>query len=365
MDNNINNIRISSEFEKYIQYNSENQKTTIGVAMSGGVDSSTVAYILKKQGYKIFGVTMKTFNDEDSDAKKVCDDLGIEHYVLDVRADFKEKVMDYFVDEYMSGRTPNPCMVCNRHIKFGRMLEFILEKGASFMATGHYTKLKNGALSVGDDGNKDQVYFLAQIKKERLANIIFPVGDLEKPKLREMAKELGVRVYSKKDSQEICFVKDGKLKEFLIENTKGKVIKPGNIVDKNGKILGKHEGFSFYTIGQRKGLGISTEEPLYVLEFDEMTNNIIVGSNEDLQKDKLIATNINLFLQPTLESLDNLECYAKTRSRDILHRCILKKKGDEFVVELIGNKVRAVTPGQGIVFYNDEGMVIAGGFIKK
>lgn len=363
MENDISNI--SREFEKYVQYSPNNQNITIGVAMSGGVDSSTVAYLLKKQGYKIFGVTMKTFNDEDSDAKKVCDDLGIEHYVLDVRKEFKEKVMDYFVDEYMKGRTPNPCMVCNRHIKFGKLLDFILDKGAAYMATGHYTKLKNGALSVGDDSNKDQVYFLAQIKKEKIKNIIFPVGDLEKPKLRELAKELGVRVYSKKDSQEICFVKDGKLKEFLIENSNSKALNSGNIVDKNGKILGKHEGFSFYTIGQRKGLGISNDSPLYVLEFDEKNNNIIVGTNEDLNKDKIIATDINLFLETSLESLDNLECFAKTRSRDILHKCILRKNGNDFIVELLGNKVRAVTPGQGIVFYNDEGSVIAGGFIKK
>ncbi|MDO4690119.1 MAG: tRNA 2-thiouridine(34) synthase MnmA [Fusobacterium sp.] len=359
------NKNISLEFKKYVKFNPENQNKVIGVAMSGGVDSSTVAYILKEQGYKIFGVTMKTFNDEDSDAKKVCEDLGIEHYVLDVRDDFKEKVMNYFINEYMNGRTPNPCMVCNRHIKFGKLLDFILDKGASYMATGHYTKLKNGALTAGDDGNKDQVYFLAQVKKEKLKNIIFPVGDLEKPKLRELAKELGVRVYSKKDSQEICFVKDGKLKEFLIENSKGTAIKKGNIIDKNGKVLGQHEGFSFYTIGQRKGLRIATDKPLYVLEFDVKTNSIIVGSNEDLNKDELIATNINLFLQTNIESLDNLECFVKTRSRDILHKCILKKSGEDFIVKLIDNTVRAVTPGQGIVFYNNEGSVIAGGFIKK
>lgn len=360
--NNTENI--GAEFKKYVKFNHENTKKTIGVAMSGGVDSSTVAYILKKQGYNIFGVTMKTFNDEDSDAKKVCDDLGIEHYVLDVRNEFKEKVMDYFVNEYMNGRTPNPCMVCNRHIKFGKMLDFILEKGADFMATGHYTKLKNGFLSVGDDGNKDQVYFLSQVKKEKLKYIMFPVGDLEKPRLREMAKELGVRVYSKKDSQEICFVNDGKLKEFLVEHTNGDAYKKGNIVDNNGNILGKHNGFAFYTIGQRKGLGISSEEPLYVLEFDKKNNNIIVGTNEDLLKDRLIATNVNLFLVSNLDELDGLECFAKTRSRDILHKCILKKGGNNFIVDFIENKVRAVTPGQGIVFYDKTGSVIAGGFIK-
>lgn len=356
---------ITPEFEKYLKFNSNNKNIKIGVAMSGGVDSSTVAYLLKQQGYDIFGVTMKTFKDEDSDAKKVCDDLGIEHYVLDLRDEFRERVMNYFVNEYMNGRTPNPCIVCNRYIKFGKMLDFILSKGANFMATGHYTKLKNGLLSVGDDSNKDQVYFLSQIRKDRLSRIIFPVGDLEKSKLRELAEQLGVRVYSKKDSQEICFVEDGKLKEFLIENTKGKVETPGNIVDKNGNTLGRHRGFSFYTIGQRKGLGISSEEPLYVLAFDRETNNIIVGENEDLFKDELTATRLNLFLVDSLESLDNLECFAKTRSRDILHRCLLKKVGDNFQVKFINNKVRAITPGQGIVFYNDDGNVIAGGFIER
>ncbi|WP_338972389.1 tRNA 2-thiouridine(34) synthase MnmA [Fusobacterium nucleatum] len=356
---------IAPEFKKYLKFDSNNSNIRVGVAMSGGVDSSTVAYLLKQQGYDIFGVTMKTFKDEDSDAKKVCDDLGIEHYVLDVRDEFKEKVMDYFVNEYMNGRTPNPCMVCNRHIKFGKMLDFILSKGANFMATGHYTKLKNGLLSVGDDSNKDQVYFLSQIEKDRLSKIIFPVGDLEKTKLRELAEQLGVRVYSKKDSQEICFVDDGKLKQFLIENTKGEAEKTGNIVDKNGNILGKHKGFSFYTIGQRKGLGISSEEPLYVLAFDRETNNIIVGKNEDLFKDELIATRLNLFSVSSLDDLDKLECFAKTRSRDILHKCLLKKDGDNFQVKFIDNKVRAITPGQGIVFYNNEGNVIAGGFIEK
>ena len=349
---------VAPEFKNYVEFDSSKKDIKVGVAMSGGVDSSTVAYLLKQQGYDIFGVTMKTFNDEDSDAKKVCDDLGIKHYVLDVRDEFKKKVVDYFVNEYMNGRTPNPCMVCNRHIKFGKMLDFILSKGASFMATGHYTKLKNGLLSVGDDSNKDQVYFLSQIQKDRLNKIIFPVGDLEKSKLRKLAEQLGVRVYSKKDSQEICFVDDGKLKEFLIENTKGEA-------EKNGNILGKHKGFSFYTIGQRKGLGISSEEPLYVLAFDRERNNIIVGKNEDLFKDELIATRLNLFSVSSLESLDNLECFAKTRSRDILHKCLLKKDGDNFQVKFIDNKVRAITPGQGIVFYNDEGNVIAGGFIER
>lgn len=356
---------MNKEFAKYLEYKKENEKIKIGVAMSGGVDSSAVAYILKKQGYDIFGVTMRTFGSEDEDAKKVCNDLGIEHYVLDLREEFEEEVINYFVEEYNSGRTPNPCVVCNRHIKFGKLLEFIISKGANYMATGHYTKLKSGYLSVGDDNNKDQVYFLSQVKKENLKYIIFPVGDLEKPKLRELAKELGVRVYSKKDSQEICFVDDGKLKEFLVERTNGKIYKKGNIVDTEGNILGKHNGIAFYTIGQRKGLGISSDKPLYVLELDSKKNQVIVGENENLLKDKLKAVNINLFMVDEIEELNGIECLVKTRSRDSLHRCKLQVEDDYVLVNLSENKVRAVTPGQAIVFYKDDGKVIAGGFISE
>ena len=347
-----------------MEYQEENTKIRVGIALSGGVDSSTVAYLLKKQGYDIFGVTMRTCHEEDADAKKVCQDLGIEHHVLDLREDFAEKVMDYFVEEYMQGRTPNPCMVCNRHIKFGKLLDFILEQGAQYMATGHYTKLVDGHLSVGDDDSKDQVYFLSQVPKEKLKKIIFPVGELEKKQVRELAKELGVRVYAKKDSQEICFVEDGKLKEFLIEKTKGKVYNKGNIVDRSGKILGKHNGLSFYTIGQRKGLRISSESPLYVIALNSERNEIIVGSNEDLMREELVAERCNLFLVEKLEELHNMDCYAKTRSRDTLHACHLEVVGTELIVHLINNKVRAVTPGQGVVFYNERGQVIAGGFIK-
>ena len=248
------------EFDKYVTYDEKNKNIKIAVAMSGGVDSSTVAYILKKQGYDLIGITMRTCNPEDEDAKKVCEDLGIPHYVLDATKEFKTKVMDYFIEEYLQGKTPNPCMVCNKHIKFGMLIDFARSKGADFMATGHYTQLKDGVLSMGDDPNKDQVYFLSQINKENLKYLMFPIGDLEKPKVRELAEQLGVRVYAKKDSQEICFVEDGKLKEFLLENTKGRAGKKGNIVTTDGKVLGKHNGLAFYTIGQRKGLGISQEK---------------------------------------------------------------------------------------------------------
>ena len=312
-------MKIKKEFEKYITYDEKNKNIKVAVAMSGGVDSSTVAYILKKQGYDLIGVTMRTCTPEDEDAKKVCEDLGIPHYVLDATKEFKKTVIDYFVNEYMHGKTPNPCMVCNRHIKFGMLIDFARSKGADFMATGHYTQLKDGSLAMGDDPNKDQVYFLSQMKKENLKYVMFPIGDLEKPKVRELAEFLGVRVYAKKDSQEICFVEDGKLKEFLLEKTSGRVAKKGNIVTTDGKVLGKHNGLSFYTIGQRKGLGIASDKPLYVIKLDSKTNSVIVGDNEMLFKEELLAKDINLISLKTLEELNGLVCWAKTRSRDKLH----------------------------------------------
>lgn len=358
----MNNI--STEFSKYLEYDENNKNITVAVAMSGGVDSSTVAYLLKKQGYNIFGVTMKTCKPEDEDAKKVCDDLGIPYYLLDVTKEFKEKVMDYFVDEYMHGKTPNPCMICNRYIKLGLLIDFARSKGADFMATGHYTQLKDGILSMGDDAGKDQVYFLSQMKKENLQYLKFPIGDLEKPKVRELAQLLNVRVYAKKDSQEICFVEDGKLPEFLMEMSRGKAGKPGNIVDTDGKVLGKHKGLAFYTIGQRKGLGIALEKPVYVVELDSKRNCVVVGSNDMLFKDRLTAEKINLISVDKIEDLEGLECWAKTRSRDQLHKCRLSLLDkDKIEVHFTEEKVRAVTPGQGVVFYDQEKKVLGSGFI--
>ncbi len=355
---------LNKDFEKYLTYNENNKNIKIAVAMSGGVDSSTVAYILKKQGYDLIGITMRTCTPEDEDAKKVCEDLGIPHYVLDATKEFHSTVMNYFVDEYMNGRTPNPCMICNKHIKFGMLIDFAHSKGASLMATGHYTQLRDGILAMGDDPNKDQVYFLSQIKKENLKYLMFPIGDLEKPKVRELAEILGVRVYAKKDSQEICFVEDGKLKEFLLEKTKGKAGKKGDIVTIDGKVLGQHNGLSFYTIGQRKGLGISQEKPLYVIKLDGKTNSVIVGNNEMLFKDELEAKEINLISVNSYEDLDGIVCWAKTRSRDKLHKCVLKtlKKGN-LKVKFLEDKVRAVTPGQGVVFYDENKKVLGSGFI--
>ena len=256
-------------------------------------------------------------------------------------------------------------MVCNRHIKMGALIDFALEKGADFIATGHYSNIENGVLKVGNDLSKDQAYFLSQVNKEKLKYIVFPLGKIEKTDVREIGKYLGVRVYAKKDSQEICFVEDGKLKEFLIEKTDGKIAKEGNIVDTNGKVLGKHMGLAFYTIGQRKGLGISSEKPIYVLKLDEETNSIIMGSNEELFKEYLTAEKINLLKVSKIEELEGMECFAKTRSRDKFHPCRISViSDDEIKVLFTQDKVRAVTPGQGVVLYDENYEVIGSGFIK-
>jgi len=366
----------------YLEYNKENEKYTVAVGMSGGVDSSVVAYLLKKQGYNVIGITMKHwsgFNEEKTaentktcctiddlyDAKRVCDDLGIPHYVVNLEQEFKQIVVDKFIEEYSNGRTPNPCMICNRNIKMGKLIEQALKMGADFIATGHYAKIVDGKLSMGDDLRKDQVYFLSQVREEFLKYLMFPVGDLEKTQVRELGKELGVRVFAKKDSQEVCFVEDGKLKEFLIDMTDGKISKSGNIVTTDGTILGQHQGIGFYTIGQRKGLGISYPTPLYIIKIDARKNEIIVGSNEELFKDSLVATDINLMGFNSIEELDGFECKAKTRSRDTLHPCKVKVLNDGFIkVIFTEDKVRAITPGQGLVLYSEKGEVLASGFIK-
>jgi len=370
-----------NNYKDFLEYSEENSKITVAVGMSGGVDSSTVAYLLKKQGYNLIGITMKHWSgmdeyakdsnsktccsiDDITDAKRVCDDLGIPHYVINLEEEFKNIVVEYFIKEYKEGRTPNPCMVCNRYIKLGKLIDFAKKLGAEKLATGHYAKIIEGCLGTGDDVLKDQVYFLSQVKKSYVDFLMFPVGNLEKSEVRFLAKELGVRTYAKRESQEICFVEDGKYKEFLDAMTNGEISKAGDIVLENGKIVGKHEGIASYTIGQRKGLGISYHKPLYVLKIDAKNNKIIVGDNEALFKNKIVGINLNLFTVDKVEDLDNLECYAKSRSRDKLHKGIIKVIASDKVLFTSEDMFRAVTPGQGLVFYTKEGKVIASSFIK-
>ena len=352
-------------------------KKVVAVGMSGGVDSSVTAYLLLKQGYDVIGITMKHWEgieeeikeksccsiEDVNDAKRVCDHLGIPHYTINMKAEFKEEVIDYFIDEYKAGRTPNPCVVCNRKIKLGKLLEFAKTVGADYLATGHYAVIKDGKLYAAMDNPKDQAYFLSQVKRENFQNIMFPLAEYSKDRVREIAKEAGIRVYDKKDSQEICFIENDDYKDFLIKMTDGKIAVKGDIVNEEGKVLGKHNGMSFYTIGQRKGIGIASPFPLYVLGVDAEKNRVIVGENEKLFKEAIKCKSINLIGADTIEELAGAELIVKCRSRDSYHRAVIKiAENDRIGAEFI-DKVRAVTPGQVAVFYRNDGLVMASGFI--
>ena len=279
------------------------------VAMSGGVDSSVAAALLKEQGYEVIGLTM-CFNLAESsgkkpsccglvgieDARRVAQKLGIRHYIVNLDKNFSRKVIHNFCQEYISGRTPNPCVRCNQFIKFGILFKKAVNLGAQFLATGHYAKIvkfKQGYfLKKAKDLKKDQSYFLYRLNQEQLKKVIFPLGDFTKLKIRVMAKDFGLNVAEKKDSQEICFLPDGKPGD-LIKSRDLKQVKSGDIVDKAGNILGQHQGIPFYTIGQRHGIGLAKSYPLYVIQINLKKNQIIVGKREDVYKSGFIIKNVH------------------------------------------------------------------------
>ena len=333
----------------------------VAIGMSGGVDSSVAAYLLKKEGHDVLGVTgifIENDKTKDSikDAKMVCDKLGIKHVIIDLQKEFKDIVINNFIDSYKNNLTPNPCCLCNKKIKFGLFYKKCRELGYDYIATGHYVGKKNNNMSLCRLGNKDQSYFLYGIDKDIIDHIILPLNNIiDKNKVREIATNLGLNTANKKDSQEICFIPNDDYIEYIkeyMDNT------PGNIV-LEGKIIGKHTGLYKYTIGQRKGLGLSYKYPLYVIGFNKDKNELIVGKNEDLFKDKLVADNINL-----LEEIDEKSKYfAKVRSRGNMEECTVKILNNKLYIEFT-NKVRAITPGQSVVLYKDD-IVVGGGIITE
>lgn len=333
------------------------------VAMSGGVDSSVVAYLLKQEGYDVVGATMKLIDNDSTnqsirDAKDVCDSLGIKHYVFDLVKEFKDIVISNFIDSYKNGETPNPCVVCNKYFKFGYFYEEVKKLGYDYMATGHYARVIDGKLVFSNTSNKDQSYFLYGINKDVLNHVIFPLEKYNsKDEVREIAKKANLKVFSKKDSQEVCFVPNDDYKAFL----KGKIdnIKSGNIILTDGTILGKHNGLINYTIGQRKGLNIGYKEALYVVDLDTVNNNVIVGTNDDLMHDKLIAEDINLLV----DELPN-ELYAKVRSRGNLKEVNVILEDNKMIVTF-KEKERAITKGQSVVLYDKDKTCLGGGIIKE
>ncbi len=341
------------------------------VAMSGGVDSSVAALLLKKEGYDVSGVTMCLgIATDDSakccgasaieDTKRVCDRLQIPHYVFDYADQLEDKVIADFISEYQKGRTPNPCVRCNRHLKFGTLLDKALTLGFDFLATGHYAAIEKTEeghhLVRPKDKKKDQTYFLYAIPYKRLRHILFPLAHLTKDDVRELAKKHSLPVAAKEESQDICFVTQKNSQEFLLERV-GET-KPGPIVDLQGNVLGRHRGIIFHTIGQRGGLGISHQTPLYVVSIDPVKNRIVVGEKKDLMAKGLVASDINMLAEGWPK-----EVHAKIRYRKQEALCALKAENGELKVTF-AEEQEAITPGQSVVLYGHN-RVLGGGIIDE
>lgn len=345
------------------------EKRRIAVAMSGGVDSSLTAALLQEQGHEVVGITMELSDcsvGAVKDARIVADFLGIPHHVANFRALFQEKVIDYFLDEYAAGRTPNPCVACNPNVKFGGLLQKAAELGCDYLATGHYARVHyNEAtgrynISKGTDGHKDQAYALYRLKQEQLAHVMTPLGGWVKTDTRAEAARRRLPVANKPESQEICFVPDD-YKAYLLQY-RPELKRPGDIVDTSGRVLGHHEGVAFYTVGQRKGLGIAAEKPLYVVALDAEKNQVIAGDNQEVFCRGLIAESLNWV---SIEALNEpMKAGVKIRYGSKEADALLTPREDDTVLVSFDAPQRAVTPGQSAVFYTGSD-VLGGGIIRE
>lgn len=332
------------------------------IGMSGGIDSSVGAILLKNEGYEVIGATMVLFdsnNQNVEDAKKVCEALNIEHHTIELKKEFKEKVIDNFINSYLNGATPNPCIECNRFFKFGYLYEKAKELGCNYIATGHYAKIKDGKLLKSDVIEKDQTYFLYKIKKEVLNHIIFPLESFNnKDEIRQIASNYNLPVKNKKDSQEICFITNNDYSSYLENNID--ILPPkGDFILKDGTIIGKHKGIMYYTIGQRKGLGISYSKPLYVIEINTKNNTITLGDESDLYNTGLIATNINLLVDKIPDTIQ-----AKVRYRSNCAPCSIELINNNEFKLIFNEKQKSITKGQSVVLYDGD-ICIGGGIIKE
>lgn len=349
------------------------QSKTVLVGMSGGVDSSVAAYLLKKSGYHVIGVTMQMWHPPECfdsyvlrDAKRVARFLDIPFYVMDFKEEFREHVIRYFVSEYRRGCTPNPCIACNRYVKWEALLKKSLAMGADFIATGHYARIKvlpNGRYTVCRAGSirKDQTYALYQLTQQQLKHTLFPIGEYGKEEIRDIARRAGIPVAEKPDSQEICFVPDGDYAAFL-ETETNETEQPGNFVDLDGKILGVHKGISHYTIGQRKGLGIAFGEPVFVVEIRPETREVVLGRAKDVFADTLLASNLCYMAADSFAGLHQVT--AKIRYNHEGTPAIVCGVKDGILKLSFPEPVRAVTPGQAVVLYDGE-HVLGGGTICR
>lgn len=334
------------------------------IAMSGGVDSSVAALLMKNEGYTCVGATMQLYSEGDcKDAKSVADKLGMPFYIFPLKEEFKERVINKFIECYEQGKTPNPCIECNRKLKFGVMMDKMRELDADFVVTGHYAKVtfENGEykLKKAVDESKDQSYFLHMLTQEQLKHIKFPLGEYTKLQIREIAEENGLVTARKKDSQDICFVPDGDYVNFIREYN-GKDYPKGLFMHKDGFSLGEHKGIVNYTVGQRKGLGIAYKNPLYVLNIDPETNNVILGDNEDLFTDTLVAKNVNIISGKTLT--EPIRCNARVRYRHKEQPATAWQDENGILHVKFDEPQRAITKGQSVVLYDGD-TVVGGGEI--
>ena len=348
----------------------ENKRVLIG--MSGGVDSSVAALLLKNEGYEVIGATLELFAgssccniDTYIDAKNVCNQLGVPHFTFNYKDEFRKHVIDDFISCYANCRTPNPCIECNKYMKFGFMYEKAKEMGCNYIATGHYAKTEYSEkygrwiLKKSKSLKKDQSYVLWNIPKELIEHVLFPLSDYEeKEEIRKIARDNNLKVANKPDSEDICFVSDGNYKKFL-ENNSDIRPKEGNIVSTKGKILGKHTGLYNYTIGQRKGLGISNSVPLFVVGFNSDKNEVIVGEEKELYRSEIEVNEINLILVDEIK--DWMDVEVKTRYSSKVAKAKIKQEGNNIKVKFEETQ-RAVTPGQSAVFYIED-IVLGGGKI--
>ncbi|EJF09945.1 MULTISPECIES: tRNA 2-thiouridine(34) synthase MnmA [Pontibacter] len=355
------------------------------VAMSGGIDSSVAAVMLHEQGYEVVGMTMKTWDyassgaskketgccslDSINDARNIAVQLGFPHYIIDIREEFGDYVINHFTDEYIAGRTPNPCVLCNTHIKWDALLRRADQLGCDFIATGHYANIReeNGryVISKGLDENKDQSYALWGISQESLSRTMFPLGKLRKTEIRQMAMDRGfTELVNKPESYEICFIPDNDYRGFLKRRVEGleEQVAGGEFVLEDGTVVGKHEGYPFYTIGQRKGLGIALGFPAYVTRIEKETNRVILGNYEDLAKNAMTVGKLNMVKYENLIG-QPIPTITKVRYNDPGTEAIIEQEGDKMKVHFLSG-VHAIAPGQAAVFYEGND-VVGGGWIES
>ena len=360
----------------------DNSRKKVVIGMSGGVDSSVAAWLLKEQGYDVTGVTMQIWQDEEQhiqeenggccgfsavdDARKVAWQLGIPYYVMNFKQEFHQYVIQYFMDEYVRGRTPNPCIACNRYVKWESLLKRSLDIGADYIATGHYAqieRLDNGryALKKSVTAAKDQTYALYSLTQEQLSHTLMPVGSYSKEEIRRMAEKIGLQVAGKPDSQEICFIPDHDYAGFINDHLQTQ-LPQGNFVDMEGNILGRHKGITHYTVGQRKGLNLSMGKPVFVVKIRPETNEVVIGGSDDVFSDRLTCKCLNWMAVDGLWG-KSMKVTAKIRYSHKGASCIIREIGQDMAECRFEEPQRAITPGQAVVFYDGD-YVVGGGVIE-